>query len=158
MLRGLSKRTTICLTVMGECDLSFRNFPLSYLLYQTIETNHFLFPPFFLFSPHACWSGYFTSRSALKGYIRDSSSVFQASKQVSIFFIFPLRRFYYLTLPLRHPQYSLIVKTNISNSSTQPLFTLLSYPSSVSRFNSSLVVLPICRSRTLCTDLSAQWE
>ena len=35
--------------------------------------------------PHACWTGYFTSRAALKGYIRDSSSVFQASKQIQFF-------------------------------------------------------------------------
>lgn len=28
------------------------------------------------------WSGYFTSRAALKGYVRDSSAVFQASKQL----------------------------------------------------------------------------
>lgn len=32
--------------------------------------------------PHAMWSGYFTSRAALKGYVRDTSSVFQASKQL----------------------------------------------------------------------------
>ena len=31
---------------------------------------------------HAFWSGYFTSRPALKGYIRDSSAVFQAAKQL----------------------------------------------------------------------------
>jgi alpha-mannosidase len=30
--------------------------------------------------PHAFWSGYFTSRAALKGYVRDSSAVFQVSK------------------------------------------------------------------------------
>jgi hypothetical protein len=32
--------------------------------------------------PHAFWSGYFTSRAALKGYIRDSSTVYQAAKQL----------------------------------------------------------------------------
>jgi hypothetical protein len=32
--------------------------------------------------PHAFWSGYFTSRPALKGYVRDSSQVFQAAKQM----------------------------------------------------------------------------
>jgi Glycosyl hydrolases family 38 C-terminal domain/Alpha mannosidase middle domain/Glycosyl hydrolases family 38 C-terminal beta sandwich domain len=32
--------------------------------------------------PHAYWSGYFVSRAALKHYIRDTSSVFQAAKQV----------------------------------------------------------------------------
>lgn len=35
--------------------------------------------------PHAMWSGYFTSRPALKGYVRDTSSVFQASKQLQFF-------------------------------------------------------------------------
>ena len=35
--------------------------------------------------PHACWTGYFTSRPALKGYVRDTSSVFQASKQIQFF-------------------------------------------------------------------------
>ena len=35
--------------------------------------------------PHAVWSGYFVSRSALKGYIRFASSVFQAAKQVQLF-------------------------------------------------------------------------
>lgn len=32
--------------------------------------------------PHAFWSGYFSSRAALKGYVRDSSQVFQAAKQM----------------------------------------------------------------------------
>jgi hypothetical protein len=32
--------------------------------------------------PHALWSGYFTSRPGLKGYVRDSSAVFQAAKQL----------------------------------------------------------------------------
>lgn len=31
---------------------------------------------------HAFWSGYFSSRPALKGYVRDSSAVFQAAKQL----------------------------------------------------------------------------
>ena len=35
-------------------------------------------------SPHSVWSGYFVSRSALKGYIRFASSVFQAAKQVQL--------------------------------------------------------------------------
>ena len=34
---------------------------------------------------HAVWSGYFTSRPALKGYIRDSSRVFQTAKQLQAF-------------------------------------------------------------------------
>jgi hypothetical protein len=34
---------------------------------------------------HAVWSGYFSSRPALKGYIRDSSRVFQAAKQLQAF-------------------------------------------------------------------------
>lgn len=33
-------------------------------------------------SPHAFWSGYFSSRPALKGYIRDTSTVFQVGKQM----------------------------------------------------------------------------
>jgi len=33
--------------------------------------------------PHAYWSGYFTSRSALKGMIRNANSLLQACKQVS---------------------------------------------------------------------------
>ena len=33
---------------------------------------------------HAFWSGYFSSRMALKGYIRDSSAVFQAAKQIQV--------------------------------------------------------------------------
>ena len=32
--------------------------------------------------PHAFWSGYFSSRPALKGYVRDSSTVFQVGKQL----------------------------------------------------------------------------
>jgi len=35
--------------------------------------------------PHACWTGYFTSRPALKGYVRDTSSIMQASKQIQFF-------------------------------------------------------------------------
>ena len=34
---------------------------------------------------HACWSSFFTSRAALKGYVRDTSAVFQASKQMQFF-------------------------------------------------------------------------
>ena len=33
---------------------------------------------------HAFWSGYFSSRMALKGYVRDSSAVFQAAKQIQV--------------------------------------------------------------------------
>jgi hypothetical protein len=36
-------------------------------------------------SDHSYWSGYFVSRAALKGYVRESSSVFQAAKQVQVF-------------------------------------------------------------------------
>jgi len=35
--------------------------------------------------PHAYWTGYFVSRAALKGYVRDTSSVFQAAKQIQAF-------------------------------------------------------------------------
>ena len=33
-------------------------------------------------SPHQYWTGYFSSRPALKGYVRETSSFFQAAKQV----------------------------------------------------------------------------
>ena len=36
-------------------------------------------------SSHSYWSGYFVSRASLKGYIRESSSVFQAAKQAQLF-------------------------------------------------------------------------
>jgi len=39
---------------------------------------------------HAVWSGYFSSRPALKHYIRDSSRVFQASKQLQAFALPPV--------------------------------------------------------------------
>lgn len=32
--------------------------------------------------PHAVWSGYFTTRPGLKGYVRDSSVVFTAARQL----------------------------------------------------------------------------
>ena len=32
--------------------------------------------------PHSYWTGYMTSRSALKGYVRSSSALFQAAKQI----------------------------------------------------------------------------
>ena len=35
--------------------------------------------------PHAMWSGYFTSRPALKGYVRDTSAVHQAARQAQFF-------------------------------------------------------------------------
>jgi hypothetical protein len=34
---------------------------------------------------HAMWSGYFTSRPALKGYVRDTSAVHQAARQAQFF-------------------------------------------------------------------------
>ncbi len=43
----------------------------------TLKTDDF-FP--YGDGPHAIWSGYFVSRAALKGYVRDTSSVFQAAK------------------------------------------------------------------------------
>ena len=48
----------------------------------SVKTDDF-FP--YCDGPHACWTGYFTSRPALKGYVRDSSSVMQASKQIQFF-------------------------------------------------------------------------
>ena len=38
--------------------------------------------------PHAYWTGYFTSRPALKGMIRQANSLLQAAKQVLEFPIF----------------------------------------------------------------------
>ena len=35
--------------------------------------------------PHAVWSGYFTSRSALKAYVRSTSAVFTAAQQLQFF-------------------------------------------------------------------------
>ena len=35
--------------------------------------------------PHAYWSGYFTSRTALKAYIRESSGIHQALRQAQMF-------------------------------------------------------------------------
>ena len=34
--------------------------------------------------PHAVWSGYFTSRPALKGYVRSSSNILQSCRQLEI--------------------------------------------------------------------------
>ena len=51
---------------------------------RTYSVNKFdLFP--YADGSHSYWTGYFVSRAALKGYIRDSSSVFQAAKQVQLF-------------------------------------------------------------------------
>ena len=33
---------------------------------------------------HCFWTGYFTSRPTLKGYIRDSNNVLQACKQIEV--------------------------------------------------------------------------
>ena len=35
-------------------------------------------------SPHSVWSGYFTSRPAVKGYVRSSSNYLQACRQLEI--------------------------------------------------------------------------
>jgi len=35
--------------------------------------------------PHAVWSGYFTSRTALKAYIRDTASIYQAMQGIQFF-------------------------------------------------------------------------
>jgi len=35
--------------------------------------------------PHSVWSGYFTSRPSLKGYVRESAAVFQMAKQAQAF-------------------------------------------------------------------------
>ncbi len=34
--------------------------------------------------PHSYWTGYFTSRPALKGYVRDTSSFHQAARQLQV--------------------------------------------------------------------------
>ena len=38
---------------------------------------------------HQVWSGYFTSRPALKGYVRDSSAVFTAARQLQAWVALP---------------------------------------------------------------------
>lgn len=45
----------------------------------TVKTDDF-FP--YADGKNAMWTGYFTSRAALKGYIRETSSFFQAAKQL----------------------------------------------------------------------------
>ncbi len=35
--------------------------------------------------PHAVWTGYFTSRAALKGYERYSNNILQVARQLSTF-------------------------------------------------------------------------
>ena len=35
--------------------------------------------------PNAMWTGYTTSRAALKGYVRDTSNVFTAARQLQAF-------------------------------------------------------------------------
>ena len=55
---------------------------LSSNLSWSVKTDDF-FP--YCDGPHACWTGYFTSRPALKGYVRDTSSVMQGSKQIQLF-------------------------------------------------------------------------
>ena len=51
----------------------------------TTKTDDF-FP--YASDPHAYWTGYFTSRPALKGMIRQANSLLQAAKQVPDFSIF----------------------------------------------------------------------
>eukprot|EP00698_Gefionella_okellyi_P007431 TRINITY_DN1813_c0_g1_i1.p1 TRINITY_DN1813_c0_g1~~TRINITY_DN1813_c0_g1_i1.p1 ORF type:complete len:1001 (-),score=263.05 TRINITY_DN1813_c0_g1_i1:1985-4987(-) len=48
----------------------------------TVKTDDF-FP--YADGPHAYWSGYFTSRVALKGYVRQMSAQLQACKQMEVF-------------------------------------------------------------------------
>ncbi len=48
----------------------------------TLKTDDFYPYDFF---PHGYLTGYYTSRPALKGYIRETSSVFQAAKQLQVF-------------------------------------------------------------------------
>ena len=50
----------------------------------TTKTDDF-FP--YASDPHAYWTGYFTSRPALKGMIRQANSLLQAAKQVLDIFI-----------------------------------------------------------------------
>ena len=45
----------------------------------TLKTDD-LFP--YSDGSHSFWSGYFTSRAALKAYVRDTSSIFHASRQL----------------------------------------------------------------------------
>ncbi len=48
----------------------------------TVKTDDF-FP--YADWPHAFWTGYFTSRPALKGYVRKGSGFLQASRQLDVF-------------------------------------------------------------------------
>jgi alpha-mannosidase len=48
----------------------------------TVKTDDF-FP--YADHPHAFWTGYFTSRPALKGYIRKGSGLLQAARQLDVF-------------------------------------------------------------------------
>ena len=58
--------------------------PLACTLLRASEkaTRLHSYTPRFARTPTQVWSGYFTSRPALKGYVRDSSRVFQAAKQL----------------------------------------------------------------------------
>ena len=56
----------------------------------TTKTDDF-FP--YASDPHAYWTGYFTSRPALKGMIRQANSLLQAAKQVNPPTVHPLCRY-----------------------------------------------------------------
>jgi hypothetical protein len=52
----------------------------SYPINWSLKANDDGFP--YADGPHSYWTGYFTSRPGLKGYVRSSSAYFQAAKQV----------------------------------------------------------------------------
>lgn len=56
-------------------------FASSAVLPDTLSFHRSLAAPF----PPLQWTGYFVSRSALKAYVRESSSVFQAAKLAQVF-------------------------------------------------------------------------
>ena len=56
---------------------------MSYPITFPSKVNDDFFP--YLDGPHSSWAGYFSSRPALKGYVRDSGSLLQAAAQLLAF-------------------------------------------------------------------------
>ena len=53
-------------------------YPFAWPLKQPSDSDGFPYAD----GPHSYWTGFLTSRAALKGYVRSSSNVFQAAKQI----------------------------------------------------------------------------